>query len=200
MIRRYTRAEYVERVERLRRARPGLTLSTDIIVGFPGETEEDFAQTLSLVREVGFVSLFGFKYSPRPGTPALKLKDDVSETEKSERLSRLFEVAEAIGAEHLRGLVGTRQRVLLEGPSKSENGPTPQGRMQGRTERSEIVHVEGAGGRGGQIVEVEILRANRHSLLGRAGSAHVEGRGGAQEERGAGKHRLPLWTASHDDA
>jgi tRNA-2-methylthio-N6-dimethylallyladenosine synthase len=198
MIRRYTRAEYVARAERLRRARPGLTLSTDIIVGFPGETDDDFAQTLSLVREVGFVSLFGFKYSPRPGTPALKLKDDVSEDQKSERLSRLFELAEGMGAAHLRGLVGTRQRVLLEGPSKSENGPTPQGLMQGRTERNEIVHVEGAAGCGGRIVEVEILRANRHSLLGRASesSAPVDDlRGRAERQRPPGKRKLPVWTA-----
>ena len=90
MIRRYTRAEYVARAARLMRARPGLTLSTDVIVGFPGETEDDFAQTLSLVREVGFVSLFGFKYSPRPHTPALRLADDVPEDVKSERLARLF--------------------------------------------------------------------------------------------------------------
>ena len=101
MIRRYTRAEYVARAERLMRARPGLTLSTDIIVGFPGETEDDFAQTLSLVREVGFVSLFGFKYSPRPHTPALRLADDVPEDVKSERLARLFEVADALGAANL---------------------------------------------------------------------------------------------------
>src|SRR6202012_1411166 len=82
MIRRYTRAEYVARATRLAAARPGLTLSTDVIVGFPGETEGDFAQTLSLVREVGFVSLYGFKYSPRPRTPALKLGDDVPEGAK----------------------------------------------------------------------------------------------------------------------
>jgi tRNA-2-methylthio-N6-dimethylallyladenosine synthase len=173
MIRRYTRAEYVARAERLRKARAGLTgltLSTDVIVGFPGETEDDFAQTLSLVREVGFVSLFGFKYSPRPFTPALKLKDDVPEPVKSERLSRLFEVAESLGAEHLRGLVGTMQRVLVEGASKSEKGDGAAGLVQGRTERNEIVHIPAPGGAAswvGNIVEVEIARANRHSLLAR---------------------------------
>ena len=166
MIRRYTRAEYVERVNRLRAARPGLTLSTDVIVGFPGETDEDFEQTLSLVGEVGFVALFGFKYSPRPRTPALRLDDDVPEDTKSERLARLFEKVEEQGAAHLASLVGTRQRVLVEGASKSDRGDAAPARVQGRTERSEIVHIEvpGALALVGSIVEVEIVRAHRHSL------------------------------------
>ena len=162
MIRRYTRAEYVTRVERLRAARAGMTLSTDVIVGFSGETDADFEMTLSLVREVGFTSLFGFKYSPRPLTPALKLPDDVPEETKGERLARLFEVAEAQTRAHLATLVGTRQRVLVEGASK--NG----GRVEGRTERNEIVHVEAPRDMEltGAIVEVEIARANKHSLEG----------------------------------
>ena len=166
MIRRYTRAEYVERMARLARAKPGLTLSTDIIVGFPGETAEDFEATLSLVREVGFVSLFGFKFSPRPLTPALKLADDVPESEKSERLARLFELAETQGRAHLATLVGTRQEVLVEGPSKASAG-TPH--MSGRTGRNEIVHVDVPDGRDltGALVEVEIARAYKHSLEGR---------------------------------
>ena len=182
MIRRYTRAEYVARAARLARARPGLTLSTDVIVGFPGETEDDFEQTLSLVSEVGFVSLFGFTYSPRPLTAALRLSDDVPEPTKRERLARLFELVDAIGAAHLAALVGTRQRVLVEGPSKSEKranqapGPPedePEGtprvtRVQGRTEQNEIVHIEAPGATAlvGSIVEVEVTRANRHSLAG----------------------------------
>jgi tRNA-2-methylthio-N6-dimethylallyladenosine synthase len=168
MLRRYTRAEYVVRAARLMGARRGLTLSTDVIVGFPGETEDDFAETLSLVREVGFVSLFGFKYSPRPFTPALRLGDDVSEETKSDRLARLFEVAESQGRAHLASLVGTRQRVLVEGASKSERGDLANDRVQGRTDRNEIVHLEapGAGGLVGEIVEVEVVRANKHSLAG----------------------------------
>ena len=148
MIRRYTRAEYVARAERLMRARPGLTLSTDVIVGFPGETDEDFEETLSLVREVGFVSLFGFKYSPRPYTPSLRLADDVPEEKKSERLARLFELSDALCAAHLSSLVGTRPNVLVEGASKSEKGDLSQGRVQGRTERNEIVHIEAGGAPG----------------------------------------------------
>jgi tRNA-2-methylthio-N6-dimethylallyladenosine synthase len=168
MIRRYTRAEYVTKATRLLRARPGLTLSTDIIVGFCGETEDDFAETLSLVREVGFVSLYGFKYSPRPYTPALRLVDDVPEEVKTERLSRLFEAADSIAAAHLGSLVGTTQHVLIEGPSKSSAGDLSQGRVQGRTERHEIVHLDvpDADSMVGEIVRVSITRANKHSLLG----------------------------------
>jgi tRNA-2-methylthio-N6-dimethylallyladenosine synthase len=166
MIRRYTRDEYVARVDRLRRSRPSLTFSTDVIVGFPGETDDDFQQTLSLVREVGFVSLYGFKYSPRPHTPALRLGDDVPEPVKSERLARLFETADVLSQAHLGALVGTKQHVLVEGASKSEKGDLTRGRVQGRTERSEIVHIDtpGAASLVGEVVEVEITRANKHSL------------------------------------
>jgi tRNA-2-methylthio-N6-dimethylallyladenosine synthase len=189
MIRRYTRAEYTARAERLMRARAGLTLSTDVIVGFPGETEDDFAQTLSLVRAIGFVSLFGFKYSPRPHTPSLRLVDDVPEDVKSERLARLFKVADELGAANLAGLVGTRQKVLVEGASKSEKGDLSRDRVQGRTERSEIVHIEapGAGGLVGAIVDVEVTRANRHSLAGT-----IAGLVPAPEARRAPVRKLPL--------
>ncbi len=172
MIRRYTRAEYLERTARLQRARPGLTLSTDIIVGFPGETEADFAETLSLVREVGFVSLFGFKFSPRPLTPALRLGDDVPEEEKSERLARLFALAEEQGRAHLERLVGTRQQVLVEGASRAQAGGEGEARVTGRTVQNEIVHLEAsAEAVPGATVEVVILRAFKHSLEGRLADA-----------------------------
>jgi tRNA-2-methylthio-N6-dimethylallyladenosine synthase len=160
MIRRYRRDEYVTRVRALEAGRPGLTLSTDIIVGFPGETDADFDETLSLVREVPFRGLFGFKYSPRPYTPALKLGDDVPEEVKSERLTRLFALSEELLADHLGALVGTRQKVLVEGPSKSGDA------VSGRTERHEIVHVTNANGLDltGEIVDVEVRRAYKHSL------------------------------------
>jgi tRNA-2-methylthio-N6-dimethylallyladenosine synthase len=163
MIRRYTRAEYIERTEALVRAVPGLSLSTDIIVGFPGETDEDFEATLSLVREVGYRGLFGFKYSERPHTPARKLKDDVPEAVKSERLRRLFALSEELLGASLAGLVGTRQRVLVEGLDK-ESGAL----WSGRTERNEIVHIHSAERLelAGEIVEVLITRHNRHSLQG----------------------------------
>ncbi len=164
MIRRHSRDEYLARVERLRREVPGVTLSTDVIVGFSGETEEDFAQTLSLCEQVRYVGLFGFKYSVRPHTPAQKLPDDVPEAVKAERLARLFEVSDRTTREHLASLCGTRQRVLVEGPSKARRE-----NLSGRSERNEIVHIAGAADFDlvGEIVEVEIVEAYAHSLLGR---------------------------------
>ncbi len=163
MIRRYSRAEYVERTSALVAAVPGLTLSTDIIVGFPGETDEDFDATLSLVREIGFKGLFGFKYSERPFTPARKLADDVTEAVKSERLARLFELSESLLGDHLTSLVGTTPRVLVEGLDK-ERGEL----WSGRTDRHEIVHIAGAAGLdlAGDVVAANIVRANKHSLQG----------------------------------
>jgi tRNA-2-methylthio-N6-dimethylallyladenosine synthase len=189
MIRRYTREEYVARTRALVEAAPGTTLSTDIIVGFPGETEEDFAATLSLVREVGFKGLFGFKYSPRPHTPAKRLGDDVTEADKSDRLARLFALSEEILGEHLATLVGTEQRVLIEGPSKAGGGAS----LCGRSERHEIVHVRDASALDlvGEIVSVRITRANKHSLEGELAS---EARAAARPRRtGAAERRaLPV--------
>lgn len=157
MVRRYTRAEYLERVGLLRETVPGLTLSSDIIVGFPGETEQDFQDTLSAVREAGFIGIFGFKYSPRPYTPALKLGDDVSEVEKSRRLAALFDLSEGMRRDHLQTLVGGVEQVLIEGRSKG-------GAFTGRTFRNEIVHVDCTDDPTGEIVEVRIDVAFKHSL------------------------------------
>jgi tRNA-2-methylthio-N6-dimethylallyladenosine synthase len=163
MIRRYSRAEYVARVTSLVERVGDLSLSTDVIVGFPGETNDDFEATLSLVREVGFRGLFGFKYSQRPYTPARKLPDDVTEDVKSERLARLFEASEELLGRHLSALVGSRQRVLVEGTGKEGSAA-----WSGRTERNEIVHIGGAETLDlrGEVIEVEITRANKHSLQG----------------------------------
>ena len=176
MIRRYTREEYLERTRALTMARKAttgetLTLSTDIIVGFPGETEDDFEATLSLVREAGFSSLFAFKYSPRPGTPALKLGDDVTEAEKSTRLARLFELAEEVGRAHLDSLVGTTQEVLVHGVSKGKNGT-----FEGRSAKNEIVHVEVPEGMSpiGELVTVVVERAFKHSLAAKPTEASLE--------------------------
>jgi tRNA-2-methylthio-N6-dimethylallyladenosine synthase len=193
MIRRYTRAEYVARARRLLEARsakdgPGMTLSTDVIVGFPGETDADFEETLSLVREVGFVQLFGFKYSPRPNTPSLKLGDDVPEDVKSERLARLFEVVEAQGRAHLASLVGTTQTVLV--------ADGRLGRVSGRTERNEIVHLSGPpGSLLGRVLRAPILAANHHSLEGAppAEAARLPAQG-LSAAKAAENLRLPLLT------
>jgi tRNA-2-methylthio-N6-dimethylallyladenosine synthase len=184
MIRRHTRAEYLERVARLRATVVGVTVSTDVIVGFSGETEEDFAQTLSLVQQAGHVGVFGFMYSPRPHTPALRLHDDVPESAKRERLQRLFAVSERQIADHLATLVDSTQRVLVEGPSKAR----PEN-YSGRSERNEIVHVAGAHDLdlAGELVEVEIVKAFKHSLLGRLPDRERQ----RARSRG-GQRRLPL--------
>lgn len=167
MIRRYSAAEYVERTDALKEAVPGLTLSSDVIVGFPGETDADFEATLQLVERVGFVSIFGFTYSERPFTPALKLKDDVSHAEKGRRLARLFAVVDAKKEAHLGSLVGHEQLVLIEGTSR-------HGNLTGRTERNEIVHLrETESGEGarldaglvtGALVKVRVEQAFKNSL------------------------------------
>jgi tRNA-2-methylthio-N6-dimethylallyladenosine synthase len=160
MGRRYTREEYIERTALLREAVPGLSLSTDMIVGFPGETDEDFEETLSLVREVGFLGVFAFKYSPRPFTAALNFGDDISEETKSERLSRLLALSEQLRSDFLQRLPGQIERVLVEGRSKT-------GTFTGRTERNEIVHFGAKGEPVGEVLEVKIERALKHSLVGR---------------------------------
>ncbi len=168
MIRRYTREEFVIRARRLLAAQPDMTMSTDIIVGFPGETDEDFEATLSLIREVGFTALFGFKYSPRPYTPALHLVDDVPESVKAQRLARLFETIELQGAAHLQGLIGRQEWVLFEGASKTDKNVGGLRRFQGRTLRNEIVHVQipSEYDLTNVMALATIARANKHSLEG----------------------------------
>lgn len=180
MIRRHDRAEYLDAVLGLKKARPDLTVSTDLIVGFPTETDEDFDETLSLMREVPFVGVYAFKYSPRPGTPALQFGDDVTEGMKAERLARVFELSEALMGEHLQKLVGSTQQVLIEEPN-----PRGQG-VSGHTDRNEIVHVEGTGLRVGDgIVPLRILRAYKHSLVG-----ELDRTAGGIDRRV--EHRLPV--------
>ncbi len=159
MIRRYSVAEYHERIDALREAVPDLTLSTDVIVGFPGETRQDFEATLALVERAGFTGLFGFKYSERPYTPALKLDNDVSETEKSERLAELFALSYRLRREHLASLVGSVEQVLVEGPAKG-------GGYTGRSEKNEIIHFGAKDDPTGEIIDVRIRRAFKNSLEG----------------------------------
>jgi tRNA-2-methylthio-N6-dimethylallyladenosine synthase len=162
MIRRYSAAEYIDRVEGLRARVPGVTLSTDIIVGFPGETEDDFEATLELVRRVRYNGVYGFKYSVRPYTPALKLPDDIPEGEKATRLAVLFALADGQRQEYLETLVGTSATVLVEGKGKHDA-------FTGRTERNEIVHFPADHDPTGTLVDVTIVRAFRNSLEGRLG-------------------------------
>ncbi len=192
MIRRYTREEYIERAERLLETRPGFTLSTDVIVGFPGETESEFEETLSLVERIGYKGLFGFKYSPRPHTPSLRLQDDVPEQVKARRLAMVFERSEALLQRHLSSLVGTVQRVLVEGLGKAGAH-----QVTGRTARNEIVHLEvgEAAGAGsvGTIVEARIVRAFKHSLQGEpTARAHSSAGQGTADGNEARRRRLPI--------
>ncbi len=161
MLRRYSAAEYEERVAALREAVPGVTVATDMIVGFPGETREEFAETLALVRRVGFSIIYGFKYSERPYTPAIQLGDDVSEAEKAERLAQLIALGDAMRTEWMRAQVGTTQSVLFEGRGKT-------GALRGRTERSEIVHAAGPDSLIGTLHDVRITGSFKNSLSGEA--------------------------------
>jgi len=138
MLRRYDRARFLEVVAALRRAISGLALTTDIIVGFAGETEDDFRETLSLVEEVGFDDAYTFKYSLREGTPAVRLKDHVAEDVKTERLERLITVVRRVAARRNMALVGTTHEVLVEGPAKRG------GLLQTRTRTNKVALVEGS--------------------------------------------------------
>jgi tRNA-2-methylthio-N6-dimethylallyladenosine synthase len=159
MLRRYSAAEYEERVAALREAVPGVTLATDMIVGFPGETEEDFEQTLQLVQRVGFSLIYGFKYSERPYTAAVNLGDDITEAQKIERLARLIQLGDGMRTSLLSEQVGSTQSVLFEGRGKT-------GALRGRTERSEIVHAAGPDELVGQLRSVLITGSYKNSLLG----------------------------------
>ncbi len=170
MKRGYTVLEYKSIVRRLRAARPEVSLSSDFIVGFPGETEADFEATLKLVREVGFDGSFSFLYSPRPGTPAAELPDDTPQAVKLERLRRLQALLEEQAQAISRSMVGGVQRVLVEGPSKKDAGE-----WSGRTDNNRVVNFPwgpmpfpGAGPDRirGCFVPVRITAALSHSLRG----------------------------------
>lgn len=137
MLRRYTRDRYLEVVDALRRAVPNLALSTDLIVGFPGETETDFAETLSLVEAVGFDDAYTFRYSPREGTPATRLKDAVPDAVAGERLERLVALVRGIARRKNIGLVGSSHEVLVEG--KAKRGEL----LQARTRTNKVALVPG---------------------------------------------------------
>ncbi len=163
MKRGYTALEYKSIIRRLRAVRPDVSLSSDFIVGFPGETEQDFAATMKLIDEVGFDGSFSFIYSPRPGTPAANLPDDTPAFLKLERLQRLQariieQAAAASGA-----MVGTRQRILVEGHAKKDAT-----QLCGRTENNHVVNFQGPGNWIGEFVEVTITEALRNSLRARA--------------------------------
>ena len=161
MHRGYTRRRYLEIIEKLRRARPGIGISTDLIVGFPGETEADFEETLSLVREVEFDQAYLFKYSPRRDTPAAGMAGQLPQPVKEERNQRLLELINEVAQRRYQNLVGRRTQILVEGPSKKNPA-----RMSGRTRCNKIVVFEGSERHRGRLVEVEITRAGSFTLYG----------------------------------
>ena len=161
MRRTYDRERYLRLVERLRDAIPDLALGTDVIVGFPGETEADFRETLEVVEEVRYDSAFTFIFSPRRGTEAATMPDQVPDEVKHERLERLVGVVQRIAAERNAARVGGVEEVLVEGPSR-----TDPARLRGRTRRNTTVNFAGDA-RPGEIVPVEIEAATSTTLAGR---------------------------------
>jgi tRNA-2-methylthio-N6-dimethylallyladenosine synthase len=163
MRRGYTRSEYLEKIAMLREHRPDLAISSDVIVGYPGETEAEFEETVSLVEQVAFDGLFVFMYSPRPGTTAIREVDDVVDVEKRRRLHVLNNRQQREQRLRNGALVGSRQLVLVDA--------VDEGRLSGRTPHFRIVHFDGAPTWLGRVVEVDITHGAPNSLLGRVVSA-----------------------------
>ncbi len=171
MKRNYTAMEYKALVRRLRAARPDLSLTTDFIVGFPGETDADFRQTMKLVEDVRFDGAFSFIYSPRPGTPAASLPDPTPAAEKLARLQALQARLQELYEGYSQAMVGTRQRVLVEGRSRKDPAE-----LAGRTENNRVVNFAGHRRLDGNFVEIEIMAALPHSLRGRVADTDRQGR------------------------
>jgi tRNA-2-methylthio-N6-dimethylallyladenosine synthase len=162
MKRGHTAWEYKQKIRKLRQARPGIVISSDFIVGFPGETDEDFDHTLQLIDEVGFDQSYSFIYSRRPGTPAADYPDDVPLDEKQRRLHRLQEKIDGLAAGTSRAMVGTVQRVLVDRPSRKDPRI-----LSGRTENNRVVNFQGPDDLIGGFADVLITEALPNSLRGR---------------------------------
>jgi tRNA-2-methylthio-N6-dimethylallyladenosine synthase len=161
MHRGYTRKRFLEIIEKLRQARPDIGITTDIIVGFPGETEDDFEQTLSLAREVRFDNAYIFKYSQRRDTPAAEMPDQVPKKIREERNHRLLETVNEIGRRKYDAFVGRQTQILVEGPSRKNSA-----RLAGRTRCNKIVVFDGSDRHRGQLMDVKITRAGSFTLYG----------------------------------
>jgi tRNA-2-methylthio-N6-dimethylallyladenosine synthase len=160
MRRTYTRERYLDRVALIREHVPDCALTTDIIVGFPGETEEDFRQTLEVAEQVGYDSAFTFIYSPRRGTEAAEMDEQIPHEVKVERLERLVEVVQRRATERAQRFIGRTLEVLVEGPSRTD--PT---RLRGRSRHNKVVNFDGLG-EPGEYVQVEITGATSQTLTG----------------------------------
>jgi tRNA-2-methylthio-N6-dimethylallyladenosine synthase len=163
MHRGYTREKFLGIIKKLRAARPEIGISTDIIVGFPGETNEDFEGTLSLVREVEFDQAYIFKYSPRRDTPAADMPDQIPQDVREERNYALLETVNEIAAKRYKNFVGQQTEILVEGPSKKNSE-----RLTGRTRCNKIVIFDGDKRHLGQVMDVKITRASNFTLYGDA--------------------------------
>lgn len=161
MKRGYTAIEYKSVVRKLRAARPDISLSSDFIVGFPGETDEDFEKTMKLIEDIGFDTSFSFIYSPRPGTPAVEMDDDTPAAVKSARLTRLQKRIEEQAQVISQAMVGSVQRVLVEGHAKKDAAE-----LSGRTDNNRVVNFAGNARLIGHFAEVRIVAALPHSLRG----------------------------------
>jgi tRNA-2-methylthio-N6-dimethylallyladenosine synthase len=162
MNRGYTLARYLELIAELKETVSGIALSTDLIVGFPGETEDDFARTVEAVEAVGYDNVFAFRYSRRPGTPAAEMADQIPDGVKAERNTRILEVAGWVAAERSRSLVGRAMEVLVDGVSRKDAG-----QASGRTRCNRVVNFAAAGrDLVGEVVHVRITEALPHSLRG----------------------------------
>jgi tRNA-2-methylthio-N6-dimethylallyladenosine synthase len=170
MKRGYTALEFKSIVRRLRQARPQITLSSDFIVGFPGETEQEFDKTMKLIEEIGFDTSFSFIYSRRPGTPAADLSDDTTDAVKLKRLQRLQALIGQQASHIAQGMLGTSQTVLVEGPSRRDTNE-----LMGRTENNRIVNFEGSSRLIGEMVDVTITTAYTNSLRGEIVTRQVDG-------------------------
>jgi tRNA-2-methylthio-N6-dimethylallyladenosine synthase len=162
MRRTYTRERYLERVALIREHVPDCALTTDIIVGFPGETEADFEQTLEVAEEVGYDGAFTFVYSPRRGTEAAALPDQVPHDVKVQRMERLVEVVQRRARDRAQRFIGRRLEVLIEGPSRTD--PT---RLRGRSRHNKVVNFTGLGAPG-DLIQVQITGATSQTLIGEA--------------------------------
>jgi len=162
MKRGYTTLEFKSIVRRLRKARPGIAIASDFIVGFPGETAEDFEATMRLAAEVGFDASFSFVYSARPGTPAASLADDTPQEVKLERLQRLQALIERQAQAISAGMVGSCQRVLVDGHARKNAAE-----LSGRTDNNRIVNFAGPESLLNRFADVVIASALPHSLRGR---------------------------------
>ena len=152
---------YKRQIEKLRRVQPGMGLTTDVIVGFPGETEADFAETLSLCQEVGFDQAYLFKYSPRKDTPAAAMPDQLPEELIEERHRRLFQWINELAAAKYQAVVGQTVEILVEGPSRRNAA-----RCEGRTRSNKIVVFDGSPRHRGQLMNLRIERAGLFTLYG----------------------------------